>query len=126
MAVNKNPSGISNARRLINSGDYDTSSDWSFSAADGNKLLGDDDWMKYKKWFLAIDTEETEETKARYKYPFGKNGKVYRSALIAIRQRSGQQDETDIFDAAGELVDLIDSKKSIANDILEELKKVNG
>ena len=49
--------------------------------------------------------------KARYKYPFGKNGKVYRSAITAIRQRAGQQGDDDIFNAAGELIDMIDANE---------------
>jgi len=94
-----NRSGVNNANARIRAGDINTTSSWSFSAADGNKLLGPDrdDWSNYGKWHLAVNTNASEETKARYSYPFGKNGNVYRSALIAIRQRAGQQKDTTIF-----------------------------
>lgn len=106
MTLNK--STVTNAKALIKDGKVDQDAPWSMDADDENKILGDNDWAEYAKWFLGIDQEATVETKERYKYPVGKDGKVYRSALIAIRQRAGQQKLTDIFDAAGELVDLID------------------
>jgi HK97 family phage prohead protease len=105
-----------NAR--IAAGDVDKTSDWSFSADDSDKLLGanGDDWTTYAKWFLGTDPEADSKTKAHYKYPFGKGGKVYRSGLIAIRSRAAQQDATAIFDAAGRMIDKIDGKAaSVAN-----------
>lgn len=111
MAIKLNSAGKSNANSLIEKGDYDVTSSWSFSADDGNKLLGNGDWSHYAKFFLAFDSDATKETKDYYKYPFGKNDKVYRSGLIAIRQRAGQQKETDIYDAAGTLVEAIDKKE---------------
>lgn len=116
MAVKLNSKGKGHAGSLIDSGRVDKTSDWSFSAEDGNKILGDPpDWNEYGKWFLGIDDGESEDTKAHYKYPFGKNGKVYRSGLTAIRQRAGQQNETDIYDAAGALIEKIDGGKSDSN-----------
>lgn len=99
-----------NAR--IAAGDVDKTSDWSFSADDGNKLLGSggDDWDNYAKWFLGTDATADQKTKAHYKYPFGKGGKVYRSGLIAIRSRAAQQEESAIFAAAGRMIDKIDGK----------------
>jgi HK97 family phage prohead protease len=107
-------SGDSHAASLIRSGAVDKTSDWSFSADDGNKLLGSggDDWNTYAKWFLGVDTAEDPKSKAHYKYPFGKDGKVFRSALIAIRQRAAQQSDDPIYAAAGKLVDQVDGKSS--------------
>jgi HK97 family phage major capsid protein len=112
MSVKLNTSGASNAASLVASGNYDTTSSWSFTAADEDKLLGEgkDDWANYSKWHLGIHTDEAEKTKAHYGYPFGKDGKVYRSALTAIRQRASQAGATAIFDKAGELLDSIDKK----------------
>ena len=111
-AASVNGTGKSNASARISAGDVDKTSDWSFDADDGNKLLGasGDDWANYAKWFLGEDTSASAETKARYKYPFGKNGKVYRSGLIAIRQRSAQQDDESVYAAAGTLLDKLDGK----------------
>lgn len=97
----------------IAAGDVDKTSDWSFSAEDGTKLLGSggDDWTSYGKWFLGTDPDADPKTKAHYKYPFGKDGKVFRSGLIAIRSRAAQQSESAIFDAAGRMIDKIDGSK---------------
>ena len=109
--INKlNSKGYDNALALVKAGKVDTG-DWDFTAADGNELLGDDNWDNYGKWFLGIDTGANEETKGYYGYPYGKDGKVYRKALIAIRQYSGRFNLDDIFDAAGKLIDIIDEEK---------------
>lgn len=105
-----NNDGVKNAEKLIRAGDVDVTSAWEFTTDDDNALLGDNDWKEYSKWHLAIDETANPETKAYYKFPFGKNGKVYRSALIAIRQRAGQFNYTDIFDKAGGLLNMIDEK----------------
>lgn len=111
MAKKLNAAGNKNAKARIKAGDINTTSPWSFSVADGNKILGDPaDWKAFSSWHLAIDPDANAETKAAYGFPFGKNGKVYRSALNAIRQRAGQQGQDDIFVAAGKLRDMIDEK----------------
>ena len=109
-----NTSAYDNAVNLIKSGKYNIDSDWDFTAADGNKLLGadGDNWSDYKKWFLAYDNDAEEETKGRYGYPFGKNDEVYRKALIAIRQYSGRFNLDAIFEAAGKLIDMIDEREN--------------
>lgn len=115
--------GERHAMSLIRSGRVDSRSTWSWSADDGNDLLGDPpDWEAYAAWFLGEDTEQPEETKARWKYPFGKGGKVYRSALIAIRQRAGQQGADAIFEAAGRLLAAIDEEERSMSE-LEAIKQ---
>jgi ATP-dependent Clp protease, protease subunit len=105
-----NRTGRANAQSKISAGDVDKTAAWSFTASDGNDLLGPDgsDWASYGKWFLGIDADENFDTKNHWKYPFGKGGKVYRSGLVAIRDRAGQQKDNDIFAAAGTLLDEID------------------
>lgn len=116
---------VTKAKSLINSGKIDSTSSWSFSAADGDKLLGanGDDWANYEKWFLVQDTSATDETKERYKYPYGKNGKVYRSALRAIASRAATAGLQDVSDTASELIKLMDKKKNERNLMDEELKE---
>jgi hypothetical protein len=111
MPITVNSSGIQHARSLIQRKRINTTASWSFSASDGNAILGDPpDYTKYRQWFLGIDRGMNLKTKGAYKYPFGKAGTVYRSALIAIRQRAAQQNATDIFDAAGRLLQEIDGE----------------
>jgi hypothetical protein len=108
-----NRAGVAYARSLISAGSVNKSGSWSFSADDGNALLGsDDDWANYGKHFLGVDTSATKNTKAYWKYPFAKGGKLYRAGLVAIRDRAGQQKDTDVFDAAGTLLDAVDKGKS--------------
>ena len=112
--INKlNPKGYDAALELVKAGKVDKDGDWDFTADDGNALLGEegDNWSNYGKWFLGIDTEADEETKAHFGYPYGKDGQVYREALIATRQYAGRFNLDDIFDAAGRLLDIIDEEK---------------
>jgi HK97 family phage prohead protease len=106
MSIEVNGAGRSYADALIKAGKVDRGA-WSFDAADGNALLGPqgNHWSEYARYFLALDTEAAEETKDRYKYPFGKDGKLYVAALRAIRTRASQQGAKAVFDAAGKLLD---------------------
>jgi hypothetical protein len=75
-----NRAAVTHARLLIGRGDVDKTSTWSFAAADGDKFLGAEgnDWTEYARWFLGEDTAATPKTKDRYKYPVGKDSKIYR------------------------------------------------
>jgi HK97 family phage major capsid protein/HK97 family phage prohead protease len=109
-----NSAGVTFGNSAISSGSVNKSGAWSFSAEDGNALLGanGDDWSNYGKHFLGIDASADAKTKAHWKYPFAKAGTVYRSGLIAVRQRADQQGDTSIFDAAGRMIDKIDGKSA--------------
>ncbi len=109
-----NGAGQAYARSLIASGAVDKTAAWSFTADDGNALLGakGDGWENYGKHHLGVDAAQSDKTKAHWKYPFAKGGKLYRSGLVAIRDRAAQQKDTSIFDAAGELLAKIDNAKT--------------
>lgn len=113
MTVKLNKGGESHADSLIDKGAVDTESPWKFSAKDGDDLLGDDgdDWDNYSAFHLGLDEEAADKTKARWKYPYGKGGKVYRSGLIAAKTRAAQQGDDSIAEAAGKLVDKIDANE---------------
>lgn len=113
MAVTLNKAAETFAEGLIHAGHYDTESSWSFSAEDGDKLLGKggDDWAAYARWHLGEDDSATEKTKERYKYPFGKDGKVFKRALDAIDSRATQNGDTSVDEAANRLKDLIAEKE---------------
>lgn len=114
MTVRVNSAGRANAARLIEAGKISTAAGWSFSAADGDRILGEPpDWGEYSKWFLAIDDEAERDTKERFKYPFGKNGKVYRSGVIAAKSRAAQQGAGGIAKAADALLAAIDREVSM-------------
>lgn len=111
-APSLNTTAVDHAKTLIGDGKVDDG-EWSISAEDENAILGEggDDWPAYSKWFLGEDRNAAEHTKDRYKYPFGKGGKVYVRALNAIRSRASQQGATAIHGAAGELLDKIKAPK---------------
>ncbi len=103
------------AKSKISKGEYDATSEWKGgpSTEDENKFIEKFGWDEYAKWHLGYDSEiENDETKAKWKYPFTSDFKnVYRSGLVAIRQRASQQNDDEIFEFAGKLIDLIDEKE---------------
>ncbi len=101
------------AERLILAGKINYGP-WSIDGADKQKMLGSGeqkDWETYGQYFLGINETANEDTEARYSYPVGKDGEVYVNALKGDRSRSAQQKDQEIFDAAGKLLELIESKK---------------
>jgi ATP-dependent protease ClpP protease subunit len=109
--------GRSHARGLIRAGKVNEDSSWSFSAEDGNAILGDPpDWTRYASWHLGYDADADRDTKAAWKYPFGKGGSVYRSGLRAIASRASQQGDTEIANAASAMIRSLDDGDDGASD----------
>lgn len=119
-----NQSGVARARALISAGKVDRTSSWSFSAEDGNALLGasGNDWTAYAQAHLGEDKSASPKTKARFHYPVIKSGLVYRSGLIAAKQRASAEGESAIEAAASELLDKVDAGKPKSMDGGVELK----
>jgi HK97 family phage prohead protease len=115
MPIDLNLTGESYAHSLIAAGKVDKTSAWSFDdATDGSALLGKsgDDWESYGKHHLGLDRSAKEKTKGRFRYPFAKGDKLYRSGIIAIKQRAAQQNDAAIERAAGALLTQIDKVKT--------------
>lgn len=106
--------GVTYAHSLIDGGKVDKDSPWAFTAEDGKALLGagGGDWASFGRAHMGVDAAAAENTEGRFKYPFAKDGKLYRSALVAIRDRAAQQGDNAIYNAAGRLLDEIDGKTS--------------
>lgn len=95
--------------------------DWSFSAADGNKLLGSDrdDWAQYGKVHLAINPDAEKGTKDYYGYSVGKmvgdSIQIFRRGVIAAKAAAagarGATKQPDIEAAANSLLEAIDKKQ---------------
>ncbi len=132
-----NRKGFEHAMELVRQGKISMAPDWSISPDEENEMLGKEkDWNAYAMMHLATDPGENGETKAHFKYPFGKGGMVYCAALKAIRRRTGQQTGSmeggslsgaglaarEVFDAAGKLLDAVDKKKGGRMNFWEELK----
>jgi hypothetical protein len=79
MAVTLNQRAYAHAQRLLDEGravrdDRDAGSEHRPSARQENDFLAEHGWSEYEKWFLGIDDEHREETKQRYKFPYGTSG----------------------------------------------------
>jgi hypothetical protein len=60
-------------------------------------------FAEYAKWHLGIDDRYSENTKRRYKFPFGDFKNVHRCGLLAVKARARQYGYAVIEDAAAEL-----------------------
>jgi len=113
MAIRLNQQAVEHAQNLIKGRQYERNSDWSQaqpSAEEENKFIDENGWEAFAKWHLAYDTEASEETKSRYKFPFGAFRKLHRSALIAAKQRAGSEDYNDVQSAADRLLEMLPSE----------------
>src|SRR4051794_972174 len=108
MAVKLNRAAYDFAERAIKDGhavhdDRDAWSEHRPSAAQENAFIEAHGWREYARWHLGIDDARGEETKGRYKYPFGDFRDVHRCAVLAAEVRAAQNDHDDIRVAAAHL-----------------------
>jgi len=106
-----NRSGITQAASLVSQGKVIKPSSWNPpSAAEENAYIEENGMAAYGKWFLGIDANADMETKEHWHYIYTSDFEnVDRAGLIAIRQRAGQQNQADVFNAAGKLLEKIDA-----------------
>ena len=107
--------GVARARELIDAGRYDDTTDWSQAAPSAdreNEHIERHGYEGYGEWHLAVDVEASEETKGRYRFPYGDYRKVNRAALIHAKQRAAQNDHDDVVRAADELLQRLDRERS--------------
>lgn len=106
-----NKGGVTKATSLVNDGKVIKSSSWNPpSASEENAYIEKNGMAAYGKWFLGIDAQADTETKQHWHYIYTSDFiNVDRAGLIAIRQRAGQQKQTDVFNAAGVLLEKIDA-----------------
>ena len=112
MATKLNDSAYRHAQNLIKEGHYvlDQRDDWSEhqpSAGTENSFIEEHGWNEYQKWFLAVDEEEAEETKARYKFPYGDFENVHRCGVISAESRAGQYHYYDVERSAQHLLSML-------------------
>jgi hypothetical protein len=80
------------------------------SAGKENEFLRLRGFGEYAKWHLGIDNRYAENTKRRYKFPYGDFKNVHRCGVLAARARARQYGYTDIENAAAELERAIKDK----------------
>jgi hypothetical protein len=117
MSVKLNNKGYEHAKALIADkhfvlDDRDAWSEHQPSAQQENEFIEEHGFGEYSKWHLGIDDEHGEETKGRYKFPFGDFKDVHRCAVISAESRAAQYDHHDIESAAAHLHGALDAQSA--------------
>ena len=115
MAVKLNKRAFDRAKDLINEGkvvldERDAWSEHEPTAQKENEFIRQHGFREYGKWYLWIDEERREETKGRYKFPYGDFERVHRCGLLSTESRAGQRKYYDIENAAAHLHGMIDNE----------------
>ena len=113
--VRLNASAFEYAKQLIADGHVvnDTKGRWGIDqppSKQENEFIRVQGFAEYAKWHLGIDEAHGENTKARYKFPYGDFKNVHRCALLAAKSRARQHSYSEIEDAAARLIEMIGSK----------------
>jgi hypothetical protein len=103
------------AQALVKDGKVvvDERDDWSEhqpSTRAENEFIEAHGWDEYANWHLGMDDEASEQTKARYKYPYGDFARVHRCGVLSAETRAGRNKHRDIEDATVRLRDMIDER----------------
>jgi len=114
MPVKLNQSAFKHAQSLVRrqkfvADERDAWSEHQPSTRDENEFIRAHGFGEFAQWHLGIDTAHDEETKQRYKFPYGDFKKVHRCAVISAESRAGQYKHFDIEKAAARLHELIDA-----------------
>ena len=114
MAVKLNGRAYSHARELIEGGDFvnDEKDMWSEhqpSTKQENRFLEQHGFAEYGKWYLGIDTEQDEDNKGHYKFPYGDFEKVHRCGVLSAESRAEQYKYEEIESAAAHLNGILDA-----------------
>lgn len=116
MAVKLHKNGFAHAQKLVAEhkvvvDDRDAWSDHQASTEEENEFIRRHGFGEYSKWHLGVDEEQPEDTKKRYKFPYGDFKEVHRCAVLSAESRAGQYKHFDIENAAAHLHGMIDALK---------------
>ncbi len=92
------------------------------SADEENEFIRMHGFSEYAKWHLGIDDRYAENTKRRYKFPYGDFKNVHRCGALAVKARARQYGHAEIESAAAELISLIEGKRSESGRALPHFK----
>ena len=107
-SIELNENAFTFAAELIKEGQVvaDGKGAWSKdrpSADEENEFIRVHGFAEYAKWHLGIDRRFRENTKQRYKFPYGDFKNVHRCGLLAVKARARQYGYANIENAAAEL-----------------------
>jgi len=114
--IKLNDNAVAFATQLIKEGHFtaDGKGAWREhrpSADQENEFIRLHGFGEYAKWHLAVDERYAENTKRRYKFPYGDFSNVHRCGLLAARSRAAEYRYHDVEDAAVRLIQMIAQKK---------------
>jgi hypothetical protein len=114
MAVKLNKNGFEHAKDLVREGhvvvdERDAWSEHQPSAQEENEFIELHGFNEFGRWYLGIDDEKREQTKGRYKFPYGDFEDVHRCGVLSAESRAGQYKYFDIENAAAHLHGMIDA-----------------
>jgi hypothetical protein len=114
-----NTNGLTYAKELISGGHVvlDQKGAWAKdrpSTELENEFIRQHGFSEYAKWHLGIDERYPENTKRRYKFPYGDFKNVHRCGLLAVKARARQYRHTDIENAAAQLERAVENRPNNA------------
>jgi hypothetical protein len=76
-----------------------------------NEFIRQHGFDEYARWYLGIDDRYAENTKQRYKFPYGDFKDLHRCALLAVKARAHQYGYTEMENAADQLLEMVAWRK---------------
>jgi hypothetical protein len=110
-----NPDAVAYAEELIDKRQYVLRSEWGRvqpRADQENPFLERNGWDAYAKWHLGLTEGAPDRTKARYAFVYGDLRRLHRMGLIACYYRAAEWGHTEIYVAAHELLQRLDTVSS--------------
>ncbi len=113
-SVRLNPIALACAKQLITGGRVviDRKGAWAKdrpSTELDNEFIRLHGFSEYAKWHLGIDDRYRENTKRRYKFPYGDFKNVHRCGVLAVQTRAREYRYSEIENAAAELRAMIEA-----------------
>jgi hypothetical protein len=107
------------AVQLVKQGHFiaDGKGEWSEHRSptdDENEFIRVHGFSEYAKWHLGIDDRYSENTKRRYKFPYGDFKNVHRCGVLAAQARAGEYRYSEIENAAAQLRVMIEATRNRA------------
>ena len=111
-----NENAFAYAQELIAQGHIvlDKKNDWGnhhATAQQENDFIRDHGFTEYSKWHLGIDAMHVQNSKARFKFPFGDFKDIHRCALLAVKSRAHQYGYSGIENAAERLLEMMEGAR---------------
>jgi hypothetical protein len=112
--IKLNPAALRYATELVNNGRVvlDQKGAWAKdrpSTELENDFVRQHGFDEYAKWHLGIDERYPENSKRRYKFPYGDFKNVHRCGVLAVQSRAGEYRYSEIQNAAAQLRAMIEA-----------------